>query len=174
MELKILDVFKEDILKVTHIYHCKIIEDYRKKNNAELTGMILHTGKNYYSIDIGLLENDTYKYKDIDYDSYTPLLLINRKFGINPFTYDSEINFNLSNEEIKEQRIKAHSEFPWVLHTLGCDDTSKGWLFKTKQDAKSFIQFLIKDLKLRKKSDMAFKTYDDFLNAYKTNQHFLN
>jgi len=158
------------ILNFLSSYFIDCIKSYNKYYNVSYLGMILHKDNNYFTIEL----KEAYK----GYTEYTPIILFKRDPIKNPFLYEDDHLIPYSDKKIKNQKelweeanTKSQLENPWIVHTIGCDDGSKGWVFKTEKQALDFIKEL-KDTTNSFPND--FKSYWDFLEYFDKNQKWLN
>ena len=114
-----------EVLNILSPYFVDSIKFYHKHYNVTYLGMILHKDNNYFTI--GLKES----YKG--YTEYTPIILFKRDPTISSFLYEDDHLIPYSNKKVRNQKelwlqanIDAQLENPWVVHTIGCDDGSKG------------------------------------------------
>ena len=158
------------VLNILSSYFVDLIKSYHKYYNVSYLGMILHKDNNYFTITL----KDPYK----EYTEYTPILLFKRDPKTNSFLYEDDHLIPYSNKKVKNQKelwlqanIDAQLKNPWVVHTIGCDDGSKGFTFKTEEQARAFIQEL-KNTTNSFPDD--FSSYWDFLEYFDKNQKWLN
>lgn len=149
-------------------YFKDIVDFYKKRYNGEVVGWLSHNERNYFTI------------QTLDCFGVTPLILFNRfsksKNGIDCFSFDGEIKFDkIFNENTKkidliwnnkDEFTNISNEYSWIIMSVGCDDQSVGWKFKTKDLAKRWIHHLeITNHNI---------SYDEFLNLYSENCGFVN
>ena len=158
-----------EILNILSPYFVDSIKFYHKHYNVTYLGMILHKDNNYFTI--GLKES----YKG--YTEYTPLILFKRDPEVKSFLYEDDHSVPYDSKSRKQNALWEQANIdvqlsnPWVLHTIGCDDGSKGWTFKTEEQALNFI----KELKDTTNSfPDAFNSYWEFLDYFSQNQKWLN
>lgn len=154
--LKSSEYFKQRITNLIHNY------------DMELLGWLSHDdeGGNYYTL--SLSDNPNIE--------VTPFLLVKRDFlQKNPFILDHEcytykkVSFinNLGHEQTKlvkmtQQEIENYfNEFPYLIITIGCDDSNLAWYFTSKEEYQQFFDEL-KNLQF----DCTFYT---FLDIYHKN-----
>ena len=158
-----------EILNGLSPYFVDSIGWYRKHYNITYLGMILHKDNNYFTI--GLKES----YKG--YTEYTPLILFKRDPEVKSFLYEDDHLVPYDSKSRKQNALWEQANIdvqianPWVLHTIGCDDGSKGWVFKTEEQALNFIKEL-KDTTNSFPDD--FNSYWEFLDYFSQNQKWLN
>ena len=129
------------VLNILSSYFVDLIKSYHKYYNVSYLGMILHKDNNYFTITL----KDPYK----GYTEYTPIPLFKRDPTLRSFLYEDDHLVPYSNKKVRNQKelwlqanIDAQLENPWVVHTIGCDDGSKGWTFRSEEQALSFIEEL--------------------------------
>lgn len=159
----------DTIFNILSPYFIKLINSYIKRYSPLYLGMILHKDQNYFTINL----KQEYK----NYSNYTPLILFKREFTKEKsFLYEDDHYIPYSSKRIeKELWEKAnkdiHEKYPYIVHTIGCDDGDKGWVFETEKAAFSFID----ELKNTTNSfPENFKSYWDFLEYFDKNQRWSN
>lgn len=166
-----------EILNKLSPYFVGCIKYYQKHYNVSFLGMILHKDNNYFTIGL----EEPYK----GYKAYTPIILFKRDPQVRSFLYEDDhfvkypynpkirsadknsIEFKLW----EEANVNSQLDNPWVVHTIGCDDGSKGWIFKSEEEALSFIEEL-KNTTNSFPND--FEDYYEFLEYFDKNQKWLN
>lgn len=91
----------------------------------------------------------------------TPLILIKRDTDKKAFYY------------VHDTSEKELEKYPWIIHTLGCDDCHLGWRFETREEALSWYSWLVKEL-TEKHVHEDWKDYQDFMEHFKQNQTWSN
>lgn len=166
-----------EILNLLNPYFVDSIKYYQKNYTVSFLGMILHKDNNYFTITL----KEPYK----GYTEYTPIILFKRDPQTHYFLYEDDhfVKFpydskrrkvNIESKEYKlweEANLNSQLDNPWVVHTKGCDNGSKGWVFKTEEDALLFIKELKNTTNFFPND---FENYYDFLDYFDKNQRWLN
>lgn len=144
-------------------YYIEILNDfYLKKLRGELLDWWFFSDPNYFLIHHKGYNHETRIETDY-YDEYkgcTPFILIDRRENNYRYTGETEKDF----EENK-----------FIIHTLGCDDGDKGWIFKDKHSALSWYAYLKKEIfKKQIHIEHEWKDYYQFLDHFEENQRWQN
>lgn len=95
------------------------------------------------------------------FKSCTPLILIKRDSGKGSFHY--------AHDTCEEDLDK----YPWIIHTLGCDDCDLGWRFETRHQALSWYNWFVKEL-TKKNVQEDWTHYGQLMEHFKENQTWSN
>ena len=98
--------------------------------------------------------------RDEVYKSCTPFIFIHR-------TSDNHFFFDNDND------VEDMLNYPYAISTQGCDDSHKGWRFKTFEELENWVNTIIQDsLNINKKD--VFEYPSDLLDYYEENQVWRN
>ena len=95
------------------------------------------------------------------FKSCTPLVMIKRDKDKRAFYY------------VHDTGPEDLEKYPWIIHTLGCDDCDLGWRFETREKALSWYNWLVKELTKNNVHEF-WKDYSKFMEHFKENQTWSN
>lgn len=131
-------------------YYSNQIKYFTEKYKGKLLFWLLFEYDNYFTIPI---IHDIYK-------SCLPFIYIHR-------TVDNQVYFEHDNG------VEDIIKYPYIIRTIGCDDSDKGWRFETKDQIEEWLNKLINDCTSTNNQDI-FRDGYEFFDYYDEHQVWCN